>query len=409
MSGDYETALYTLRRELAPIHDESENLHTLASLLLCSGAEELKQNSELELDRTKILKKVQTYIPASVMLPNSRLLVLASQAMEYQVNSCEKHCGFFKSESLLEDHSCDFFSVPKNPLSSFSENNEVWEVILSHGCDKVIAICKSSTMTVWDLNSHNKVFSVAVDVSSACWSLNDQMIVTGSNAGKIVSWTAAGMQTEVYNEHEDKVLGVKFLTNSVLLTGGVDRKLLVWENFVKTKMIEFRVRQIEKSSASNTVAVLNAAKNEVYAYSFMPFEKIATITEDDIITSMQINMTGSHVLTAISLTNPVISKQRLNLWTLNGSLIQSFEGFSQEKFILKPCFAGPSEDLVLIGSENGEIHIWSKLHGSHLGKIEGHTGTVSCLVMNSKETSSVISCGDDGMIKIWNLDPSKRE
>ena len=308
MNGDYEQALYTLRKEVAPIHDESENLHTLASLLLCNGAEELKQNSELELDRTKILKKVQAYIPASVMLPNSRLLVLASQAMEYQVNSCEKHCGFFKTESLLEDHSCDFFSVPQRSSASFSENNEVWDVILSHGCDKLIAICKSSTMAVWDLKTNSKVFGVTVDVSSACWSLNDQMIVTGCNNGKLVSWTAAGIQSDVYNEHEDRVLGVKFLTNSVLLTGGVDRKLVLWENFVKTKTIEFRVRQIEKSSSSNTVVVLNAAKNEVYAYSFMPFEKMITINEDDIITSIQINMTGSHVLTAVSLSNPVISK-----------------------------------------------------------------------------------------------------
>lgn len=99
----------------------------------------------------------------------------------------------------------------------------------------------------------------------------------------------------------------------------------------------------------------------------------------------------------------------MNLWTLNGNLVQSFEGFAQEKFILKPCFAGPSEDLILIGSENGDVHIWSKLQGTHLGKIEGHAGAVSCVLEYSKETSKVISCGDDGLIKIWNLDPSAKE
>ena len=29
--------------------------------------------------------------------------------------------------------------------------------------------------------------------------------------------------------------------------------------------------QIDKASARNTIAALNAAKNEVYAYLFMPF------------------------------------------------------------------------------------------------------------------------------------------
>lgn len=308
MKGDYEQALNTLRKEVAPIHDESENLHTLASLLLCSSAEELKKNSELELDRTKIMQKVQAYIPASVMLPNSRLLVLTSQALEYQVNTCEKHCGFFKAESLLEDHSCDFFSVPQKSLASLAESNEVWEIVLSHSCEKLISICKSSIMSVWDLKTQSKVFSVAVDAASACWSLNDEIIVTGSVTGQLACWTGTGNQSAVYNLHEDRVLGVKFLTDTVLLTGGVDRKLVLWQNFVKTNTIDIRVRQIEKASASNTVAVLNAAKNEVYAYSFMPLEKISTITEEDSITSMQINKTGSHILTVVSLSNPVSVK-----------------------------------------------------------------------------------------------------
>ena len=81
----------------------------------------------------------------------------------------------------------------------------------------------------------------------------------------------------------------------------------------------------------------------------------------------------------------------------------------QEKFILKPCFVGPSEDLVAIGSENGKILIWAKIHGSLLGWVTGHSSCVNCLVINPKNPSTLVSCSDDCTIKLWNLDPVGRD
>jgi WD40 repeat protein len=141
----------------------------------------------------------------------------------------------------------------------------------------------------------------------------------------------------------------------------------------------------------------------------MPFEKVVTITEDDSITSIQVNHSGTQVLTAVSLSNPVRIIQKINLWSVSGNLIQTFEGFIQEKFIIRPCFAGPSEDLVLMGSENGKIHVWSKLHGSPLGVINAHNGPVNALAMSCLDLSSVISCSDDGTLKLWNMNPLTRD
>lgn len=96
------------------------------------------------------------------------------------------------------------------------------------------------------------------------------------------------------------------------------------------------------------------------------------------------------------------------MWSITGNLLQTFDGFSQEKFVLRPCFAGPTEDLLAIGSENGKILIWAKIHGSLLGEVQGHGSCVNSLVINPKDPSTLLSCSDDCTIKLWNLDPANR-
>ena len=78
----------------------------------------------------------------------------------------------------------------------------------------------------------------------------------------------------------------------------------------------------------------------------------------------------------------------------------------QTKFIMKPCFAGPNEDLILMGSENGKIIVWSKMQGTKLGELCGHEGVVNSIIVHPKISSIVISASDDNTIKTWNLLPS---
>jgi hypothetical protein len=59
------------------------------------------------------------------MIPNARLSILIQQALSYQINNCEKHCGFYKAETLLENHTCDNFSLPKKAEQVIVETAEV--------------------------------------------------------------------------------------------------------------------------------------------------------------------------------------------------------------------------------------------------------------------------------------------
>lgn len=304
--GNYYDALATLRNEVTPLHQDSKDLHQLASLLLCDSSEELKQTTEWENDRQKVLEKLQNYIPSSIMIPSSRLSVLVKQALAYQVSNCEKHCGFYATDTLLEDHTCDHFKLPAVPESVIDESNEVWDIVLSYNGEMLATVCKSLHFSVWKLKPCEKIFEVKDEVCGLCWSLDDKTMATGNSNGTVSIWCSAqGKILYSLKGHTDKVTSCTWISSTQLMTGGVDRNLILWDNILKTKTWELRVRQIEKSQDGRIIAVLNAAKNEVLILGYSPLDKIGMISEDDAITSIKINNAGTQLITAVSLSKPV--------------------------------------------------------------------------------------------------------
>lgn len=83
--------------------------------------------------------------------------------------------------------------------------------------------------------------------------------------------------------------------------------------------------------------------------------------------------------------------------------MQTFEGFTQEKFVLKPAFAGPHEDLVVIGAEDGKVHVWSKMHGVKLGELNQHVNSVNVVCLNPKKPHLLVTAGDDATIRLWDF------
>lgn len=240
------------------------------------------------------------------MVPSDRLKALVGQALEYQVYSCEKHCGFFKANTLLIDHSCDSFNLPSVAEAVVNESCEVWDASFSHSGEQVAVLCKATYFSIWKVLIGEKVCTGTSDVSGVAWSLDDKVIATGSLLGMVNVWCAT-QGTHLYSlkDHTEKVTSCMWIGTEQLLTGGVDRKLILWENKNKTKQWDIRVRQIEKSLSGCTIAVLNASKSEVQIFGYNPIEKMAIITEEEPITSIQINKMGNQVLTVIGLTPPV--------------------------------------------------------------------------------------------------------
>lgn len=116
--GQKLEAVYLMQKELVPRCPayNRNRLHQLAQLITCptdqegsEGARELRLKAHWkgsEGGRQALLEKVQSLLPASMMMPPYRLEALCRQALANQVKNCQFHNVHQTQFSLLENHQC---------------------------------------------------------------------------------------------------------------------------------------------------------------------------------------------------------------------------------------------------------------------------------------------------------------
>lgn len=119
-------ALHVLRNELTPLQHNTPRVHQLSSYMMCTNSEELYERAAWEgkniRSRTRLMDRLQSFLPASVMLPPRRLHALLRQAVELQTEHCAHHDMAWETSidnvSLLSDHNCSNIShaFPIHPL-----------------------------------------------------------------------------------------------------------------------------------------------------------------------------------------------------------------------------------------------------------------------------------------------------
>ena len=74
------------------------------------------------------------------------------------------------------------------------------------------------------------------------------------------------------------------------------------------------------------------------------------------------------------------------------------------------CFLGLEDELVIGGSENNSLFIWSLPDGKRgidctinqsFRVLSGHRDTIRC-IRSSSDKSAIVSCDDSGVIKLWS-------
>jgi hypothetical protein len=114
-SGSHIEALHCLRFELVSYFGQAseEKLRRLSLLMMHRDKEELHRLADWPGveggSRQKALEHLQSYLPASIMLPPRRLQTIFTQALHHQVDQCLYHSHSperMSSYSLLNDHTC---------------------------------------------------------------------------------------------------------------------------------------------------------------------------------------------------------------------------------------------------------------------------------------------------------------
>ncbi|XP_035528956.1 WD repeat-containing protein 26 [Morone saxatilis] len=239
--GKVLEALQVLRAELTPLKYNTERIHILSGYLMCSHAEDLRAKAEWEgkgtASRTKLLDKLQTYLPPSVMLPPRRLQTLLKQAVELQRERCLYHNtkldSGLDSVSLLLDHACSRKQFPCYTQQILTEHcNEVWFCKFSNDGTKLATGSKDTTVIVWHVDTETQQLKLmktleghAYGVSYLAWSPDDVYLIAcgPDDCSELWLWNiqTGELRTKMSQSHEDSLTSVAWNPDGKrFVTGG---------------------------------------------------------------------------------------------------------------------------------------------------------------------------------------------
>ncbi|KAI0071759.1 WD40 repeat-like protein, partial [Panus rudis PR-1116 ss-1] len=241
-------ALNVLRQELAPLSMNTDQLHSLSSLLMCSDPDELRQKANWDgaagTSRRQLLVNLQRYIPSSVMIPQRRFATLLDQARLYQQSRCLYHNSPSNARtfSLYTDHLCDNNVFPRVTTTILEgHSDEVWNLQWSHSGNYLATAGSDKTAIIWRVGSesdpytreyhtHHILREHPFPVGCVAWSPDDSILLTAAE-NFIKMWnTRTGVCMNDLNVHTDVVTALEWLPNgSGFISGGLDGKIVVWD------------------------------------------------------------------------------------------------------------------------------------------------------------------------------------
>ncbi|XP_066451257.1 WD repeat-containing protein 26 [Eleutherodactylus coqui] len=419
--GKVLEALQVLRCELTPLKYNTERIHVLSGYLMCSHAEDLRAKADWEgkgaISRSKLLDKLQTYLPPSVMLPPRRLQTLLRQAVELQRDRCLYHNtkldNNLDSVSLLIDHVCSRKQFPCFTQQVLTEHcNEVWFCKFSNDGTKLATGSKDTTVIIWQVDPDTHQLKLlktleghAYGVSYLAWSPDDNYLVAcgPDDCSELWLWNVqtGELRTKMSQSHEDSLTSVAWNPDGKrFVTGGqrgqfyqcdLDGNLLdSWEGV--------RVQCLWCLSDGKTV-LASDTHQRIRGYNFEDLTDRNIVQEDHPIMSFTISKNGR-----LALLN--VATQGVHLWDLQDRvLVRKYQGVTQGFYTIHSCFGGHNEDFIASGSEDHKVYVWHKRSELPIAELTGHTRTVNCVSWNPQIPSLMASASDDGTVRIWGPAP----
>ncbi|THU82897.1 WD40 repeat-like protein [Dendrothele bispora CBS 962.96] len=460
-AGKTTAALHVLRNEISPLNVESEELHTLSSLIMSTSPDDLRQRTNWDgaagTSRQQLLADLHHYIPPSVMIPSRRFSTLLQQAHLHQLQRCTFHNIPANATplSLYADHQCDNSAFPRmNTTVLAGHNDEVWHVEWSRAGDFLASASKDRSAILWrvgsdgtDWEAHQILRDHPYPVGCLSWSLDDSIILTSAE-NIIKMWnTQTGVCIRTITEHTETVTTLTWLSDgSGFISGGLDRKIIRWSSDGKThepwvlspirvvdlaispdrsRLVTVGLDSIDSkpsppssrngrgsgtpgespNSGNGNGGQTNGSKATsdtrwVIAYDFLTREREFAKSMEGDLTSVKISQDCQYALINHS-------PDEIYMWDLNiGRLARKFTGQKQGRHIIRSCFGGVDGNFVVSGSEDGKVYVWHRDTGALLETLAGHgEGSVNAVAWNPGNERMFASCSDDRTIRIWEAPP----
>ncbi|XP_018327343.1 WD repeat-containing protein 26 isoform X2 [Agrilus planipennis] len=409
-------ALHVLRNELTPLQHNTSRVHQLSSYMMCSNTEELRSRTNWEgkgpNSRKCLMDRLQTFLPASVMLPPNRLLSLLHQALELQALRCKHHNTSLdirlNTASLLTDHCCAKDSFPTHTVQILNDHcDEVWFCQFSPDGTKLATCSKDTNVIIWNVYPETCTISLkktleghSYGAAYLAWNPDSiHLIACGpEESPEVWLWNVETEKCLKVSHSPDDVLtccawnkeGNKFVVGGIRghfyqcdMEGSI---LDTWEG-VRVNCLAYR------ADGKNVLA--SDTHHRIRSYNFEELSDHNVLQEEHPIMAFSVDKNDR-----LALIN--VATQGVHLWDLQDHcLVRRFQGVTQGHFTIHSTFGGHNQDFVASGSEDNQVYIWHVRNELPIATLSGHTRTVNCVAWNPVYHNIMVSVSDDCTIRVW--------
>ncbi|CAK5265107.1 unnamed protein product [Mycena citricolor] len=430
-------ALRVLRDELAPLDDDSDHLHFLSSLMMCSEPDDLRRRAAWDgvsgNSRRLLLTELHKFIPASILIPPRRFTTLIDQAIAFQQQRCTYHNTptIITGPSLFEDHQCDRDSFPGLTTTILHvHTSEVWILEWSRDGARLASSSNDTNVIIWELGAdrnwlQRSILGHPYSVICMAWSSDDSILLTGTEH-YIKMWnTKTGVCIRTMEKHTEPVTSLVWLPDdSGFLSAGMDFTIISWSKDGLrsevwdvlpirltrmaltpdlTRLVAIGLREppvVDSRGEGDTGTGGNPPPKEEHrmlVYDLATKRPLSTMLFEGELTSLSISHNSVYALISRS-------PDDIQLWDIrSGKMVRKYAGHKQSRDIIHSCFGGSESNFVVSGSEDGNIYVWHRDSGALLEVLTGHSpqGSVNCVAWNPRNESMFASCSDDQTIRIW--------
>ncbi|KAL6722022.1 hypothetical protein ACLMJK_001127 [Lecanora helva] len=406
---DTGKAMMVLRHELQPLHYDRRHLDTLASHLVCTSVENLREDARWDgahgQSRRKLLQLLSRSISPSVMIPEHRLAVLLDQLKQSQISKCLYH-NPSTAPSLFTDHICDRSQFPLETVFELNANKgEIWCLEFSHngkylaaaGSDKAVVIYETTTFQVSQQYQEHEAGVVHLS-----WSPDDGLLVSCSQDHTAKVWNMQTREPIVHINHHNHCVtaaawapdGKSFVTGShdkqsqLCSWTAAGQPIFCWEDInhrIQGCVISPDGQRMVTISSENEITVYNYV-TRMFDYQMKVASKMTCISISDDSRYVLVNMADNEI-------------QLFDLETAD--IVRRFMGQKQGEFVLRSSFGGADQNLIISGSEDSKVYIWHKENGTLIETLEGHSrGCVNAVSWNPADPCMFASGGDDMRVRM---------
>lgn len=151
-----------------------------------------------------------------------------------------------------------------------------------------------------------------------------------------------------------------------------------------------------------TVLVTTCSEKKLRIYDIETKTEKGVIQEDASLTSMVLSKDGKYAVCNTS-------DEEIHLWRLaDKKLIKRYRGHSQGRFVIRSCFGGTGESLIVSGSEgllcvlliflDSKVYIWHRDKETLIDVLSGHSSTVNSVAWGNGMI--LASASDDRTIRM---------